>query len=189
MAEGEYSGFAGCAVKKEGTAAVSGPDISGQCPKKKPDRQQTTEKSRTAVLSGCAGFQSVEKVHSQKNNTQKVFARLFQKAVGSRGKAPVVLRRGRNFSLQRAQEGAGSCASCGSLPQSGKRPQAERSSPSDELPEDGSAVLIPSQHNAMRCAWGSPMRRIRILLLCILLFAKKFFDTLRGRGNFLPRPL
>ena len=55
----------------------------------------------------------------------------------TRGIAPVVLRRGRNFPLQRAQEGAGSCASCGSLPQSGKRPQAERSSPSDELPEDG----------------------------------------------------
>ena len=41
----------------------------------------------------------------------------------TRGIAPVVLRRGRNFPLQRAQEGAGSCASCGSLPLRGKHPR------------------------------------------------------------------
>ena len=41
----------------------------------------------------------------EKNSAQKVFARLFQKGGGVWGKAPVVLRRGRNFSLRRAQEG------------------------------------------------------------------------------------
>ncbi len=36
-------------------------------------------------------------------------------------------------------------------------------------------------------AGGSPMRRIRILLLCILLFAKKFFDTLTGKKCLVTR--
>ena len=38
----------------------------------------------------------------------EVLGRFFQKAVGSRGNAPVALRRGRNsFTLQKDQEGRG----------------------------------------------------------------------------------
>ena len=69
----------------------------------------------------------------------------------TRGIAPVVLRRGRNFPLQRAQEGRKT-----------------------------------SQWDVLRrgtLAGGSPMRRIRILRLCIWLFAKKFFDTLSPGGK------
>ncbi len=44
----------------------------------------------------------------QRRSRPKVFARLLQKAVGSRGKAPVVLRRGRNPPAPQSAGGASS---------------------------------------------------------------------------------
>mgnify|MGYP007083040237 CR=1 FL=1 len=115
---------------------------------------------------------------------------IFQKAVGSRGSACERPRCGK----QRVGAGAVVGDWQGESRSQSRVPQEESplsSSAEDEIfpfkerrrgvkrPSGTFYGGEPSQHNAVRCAWGSPMRRIRILRLCIWLFAKKFFDTLR----------